>query len=141
MIRVRVYGLKHDPELRTTVKKAITFALQELLPRKRCLYLTVKCANNLLETEGAYGLCYSTTDIHTYYIDLHLVQCAKEFLLTLFHELVHVKQFTLKELVYHGDYELWHGVRYKSKECEYSRPWEKEARRMEALLYKRFMKL
>jgi len=142
MIRIRIYGFKEDPALKAIIKQSVIFAINELLPNKRKLDLIVKRKNKLLEEHNAYGLCYSTDDPHYYFIDLYRDQDNAELLRTLFHEMTHVKQYAKKELVYRTGYSLWKGQRYKdeSDEKEWNRPWEKEARKYEKILYNKFVK-
>jgi hypothetical protein len=141
MIRIRIYGFKDDPALKAIVKKSIDFALKELLPSKRKLELIVKRKANLLEEHSAYGLCYSTDDPHYYYIDLYKDLDNAELLRTLFHELTHVKQYAKKELVYKAKYSLWKGQRFADIANEWNRPWEREARKYEKILYNKFVKI
>jgi len=140
MISVRIYGFKDDPKLKTLMRGATFFALQELMPKKRKLNLIIKRVPNLLEKEHAFGLCYSTYDEYTFYIDLYGGQDLSNLIKTLFHEITHVKQFSKRELVYDQPYDSWKGKKYKSNECEYNRPWEKEARKMEKKLFEKFVK-
>lgn len=140
MIRVRIYGFKNDPALKSTIKRSIDFALRELLPSKRKLNLIVKRKKNLLDEQCAYGLCYSTEDPHYYYIDLYEELDNSELLKTLFHELAHVKQYAKKELVYKTNYNIWKGRKYADIESEWNRPWEREARKLEKQLYAKFVK-
>jgi len=141
MIRIRIYGFKDDPALKSTIKRSIDFALHELLPSKRKLNLIVKRRENLLEEQAAYGLCYSTEDPHYYYIDLYKNLDNSELLKTLFHEMVHVKQYAKKELVYKTNCNIWKGRKYYANiESEWNRPWEREARRVEKQLYEKFVK-
>jgi len=141
MIRIRIYGFKDDPALKAIVKKSIDFALKELLPSKRKLELIVKRKANLLEEHSAYGLCYSTDDPHYYYIDLYKDLDNAELLRTLFHELAHVKQYAKKELVYKAKYSLWKGQQFADIANEWNRPWEREARKYEKILYNKFVKI
>jgi hypothetical protein len=139
MICIRIYGFKDDPDLKAIIKKSILFAINELIPYKRKLNLIVKRKANLLDVHGAYGLCYSTDDPHYYYIDLHKDLSTVDLLQTLFHEMVHVKQYAKGELIYKTDYNIWKGRKYKDLENEWNRPWEREARKYEKLIYKKFI--
>jgi hypothetical protein len=140
MICIRIYGFKDDPTLKAIIKKSILFAIDELLPHKRKLNLIVKRKANLLEEHQAYGLCYSTDDPHYYFIDLYKDQDTSDMLKTVFHEMVHVKQYAKKELVYKTNYNLWKGQKYNDIENEWNRPWEIEARKYEKLIYNKFIK-
>jgi hypothetical protein len=140
MICIRIYGFKDDLNLKTIVKKSILFAIDELLPHKRKLNLIVKRKANLLEEHDAYGLCYSTDDPHYYFIDLYKDLDNAELLRTLFHEMTHVKQYAKKELIYKTTYNLWKGRKYVDLDNDWNRPWEREARKYEKLIYNKFIK-
>jgi hypothetical protein len=140
MICIRIYGFKDDPDLKAIIKKSILFAIDELLPHKRKLNLIVKRKANLLEEHGAFGLCYSTDDPHYYYIDLYKDQDNSDLLKTLFHEMIHVKQYAKKELVYKTNHNIWKGKRYEDSDSDWNRPWEREARKYEKLIYNKFIK-
>lgn len=85
---------------------------------------------------GSYGDC----------IDLNheiVVRVSKQshWLKTLFHELVHVKQYINDELELEQDFAMWKGRLYKSDETEYwDSPWEVEARKKEEKLYRKYRK-
>lgn len=140
MIRVRIYGFKDDPELKALIKKSVNFALSELLPKKRKLVLVVNRKSNLVKKHDAYGLCYSTDDPHYYFVDLYAGLNTYDMLKTLFHEMTHVKQFAKGELVFRDDYNIWKGVKYPDQAKEWNTPWEKDARKHEKILYKKFTK-
>lgn len=67
----------------------------------------------------------------------------KSMIHCLAHEMIHVKQYCLKELVQTENEEmLWNGVFVDENEISYHNlPWEKEAREKTDSLYENFMKM
>jgi hypothetical protein len=51
----------------------------------------------------------------------------KKMLLSLAHELTHVKQYIKKELIEKDGFDFWKGVKYKGDTLYYKAPWEIEA--------------
>jgi hypothetical protein len=139
MIRTVIYGFSKNPELKAELKQCAEFAIKELLPKKRKLTIHIKGDSSLLKKYGAYGLCWESGDPHYFYIDLHSVIEKHELLPTLLHEMVHVKQFCKRELVNRHDSRIWLGKRYEDSDCEWSTPWEKEARKLEKNLYQKYL--
>lgn len=79
--------------------------------------------------------CLGTTTINDYnekylprdfIIEIDQKQTKDEVLVTIAHELVHVKQYLYKEL--NDDQSLWRGKKYEPDKLEYhEQPWEIEA--------------
>lgn len=81
--------------------------------------------------EGKCGYVDYEEDEDTYEIVLNSSLSEQEFIRTLFHELVHVKQMVNEE--YNPEESTWFGVVYT---CDYENlPWEKEAYVLEEEMY------
>lgn len=122
-------GRKHKRELAETV---VAWCINKLLSRYRTLDVTVKLTN-CFNTHGAYGYCLSITD-REFEIEVDKTLSLREFIETLCHEMVHVKQYAKGEMK-----ELSSGqIRWKKKvfgDIAYDKaPWEKEAFRLEKSL-------
>lgn len=66
-----------------------------------------------------------------------------DFIKTILHEFVHIKQFILEEMVekhpkHSGPLTYWKGRNYSGHQYN-DQPWEKEATRLEEILYKQFI--
>ena len=140
MISLRIYGCKKNPCLKRKIKEASLHYVSKLMPNKKRLEVRIRLVRGLLEKNNAYGECYATDDPYTFFIDLEIADRESEILKTLAHEFVHIKQFARKELVFKEDSSVWFGVVYKDSNAYYNLPWEKEARRIEKLLYESFIK-
>ena len=87
--------------------------------------------------EGEFGLCMTDDvmdDIRNFNIEVNKNISLKDFVSTIIHEMVHVKQFAREEMSVYG-------MRWKSKnipeKTDYmDLPWEKEAYRLEEKLVK-----
>lgn len=109
------------------------------------LHILVKFTNRLPRGFKGYAQYAENKDwdVQQVIIRINTKHTPKEQFLTLAHEMVHVKQFSRKELVYHG------GLAYtwKNHHCEdvskiayNKRSWEKEAFDLEEKLYQAYQK-
>ena len=108
------------------------------------IYLDIKLTKGLKKKEKAYGFCHIVDDNlnkpreFMIELDASMKYGFDQILTWLAHEMVHLKQFVRKEL---WDYETGR-VQWKSR--TYGRlnhddqPWEKEAYRLEGILYDEF---
>ena len=99
------------------------------MPRKRNLEIDILQIKNLQTESGDLASCIDTEDLNTFEIQLDKDMSLRKKLLSLAHEMVHVKQFTRKELQ-HSDSinkQLWRGQKYNTKNRYYDLPWEIEA--------------
>lgn len=140
MICLRVYGCKQSPRLKRKIKEAALHYISKLMPNKKKLEVRIRLIDGLVHKKNAYGECYATDDPHTFFIDLEGSDRESIILQTLAHEFVHIKQFSRKELIFKETYSIWHGHAYKDDHAYYSLPWEKEARKIEKILYESFIK-
>ena len=146
MIGVEITGgLKRDREL---AEEIVWFCLEKMLPRHRALNITVLL--NKTYEEGAKGFCYQEDDDRDFVIEVdHRLSRAEgidEFIDTVCHEMIHVKQHAKKELIdrIRGGYrKLWkcRDGKYRNylKTAYEKQPWEVEAYKMQGPLTKAFM--
>jgi hypothetical protein len=137
-----VYGSSDKKDL---IKKAIQFAKKELFPRHQNVKVIVSVIKRLEEKEGIYGDCYDDGDrIYRIRLDSELEKSNEdEFFSTLLHEMVHVKQYCKRELTQpRGKFWItrFKGEDYSVTMAYRSQPWEKEARKLEKVLLKKFKK-
>lgn len=86
--------------------------------------------------DNVYGYA-EPEDIDEYIIEVHSYLTEKDVVRTIFHELIHVKQFLDGKLDEDGM--TWMGIKYKSTSMPYHElPWEEEAHRVEGLMSKEF---
>ena len=122
---VRVTG-GHAKE-REIAEAAIYWCIKKLLPKVRTLDIDVKISNC-----DAYGYCLQTQDHKTFEIEVNTGMRLYDFISTICHEMVHVKQFYRKQLCV--DSRKWKS-KIISKNVDYeNQPWEKEAFKAEGLL-------
>lgn len=133
-------GLKSKKQY---VAKAVEQAGLVLMSKRLCdsLTINIELVKNLVDREGIYGDCiWEDTDIRprefTIRLDKNLE--GKDFLTTLCHEMIHVKQYARNELrqLSRAPVHRWH-KEYISDDTEYfDRPWEIEAHDLEEVLAK-----
>lgn len=133
-------GCKRD---RALAEDVVWFCLERLLPRHRALDITVTLKKTF--EDGAWGLCYGGEDDRDMYIDidhrLYRELGWEDFVDTLCHEMVHVKQSVRGELKEYfrphykrvwmcrdGKYRDYDNIPYERQ------PWEVEAHRMAPVL-------
>ena len=105
------------------------YCVKKLMPRKQNLEVDIIQIKNLQETDGDLASCIDTEDLNTFEIQLDKGMSLRKKLLSLAHEMVHVKQFTRKELEHTTSInrQLWRGKNYNTKNRYYDLPWEIEA--------------
>ena len=117
---------------RALAEKTILWSIKKLgLNRLRSLNIDVKLKNL---TDGEFGFCDIQDDNRNFIIEVNKNVSIKNFVSTIIHEMVHVKQYARNEM--NGD-----DMRWKSKiipkDTDYiDLPWEKEAYRLEAKFIK-----
>lgn len=113
-------GSKYQKEI---TEKIVNLCIKELMPRIRKLDIAVYLKDNL---DGAVGYC-TEMDHREFQIEVDRTQSLKEFVTTITHEMVHVKQYAYLEL---GS-GRWKKCKV-SENTEYmDLPWEKEAFRLQ----------
>ena len=130
MINIYIKGGTKTQQ-RVTDEAARVF-IKQLLPRKRTLNIDITIRNTL--KENAAGYC-THEDRDQFHIELHNRGTLFDYLSFLAHEMVHVKQYSNRELVKY----CWMGVDYF--DVAYSKlPWEKEAWSAQYPMSKKYIK-
>lgn len=83
--------------------------------------------------EGYFGNAYESCE-DEYCVEISDTLNLKDQLITLFHELTHVRQFMLGHLNYDDSKLSWEGEQYGCEE-----PWEYEAYKYEKIIYELFL--
>jgi len=107
-------------------EKTVNEMINALMPRMRTLFITV---NIKKLTDDAVGWCMMEDTNRDFTIDVHNKLTLKDFVTTICHEMVHVKQFARKETCGYGV--KWKGKKIAPKTSYYDLPWEKEAYKMQ----------
>ena len=124
---------KIDSALQAQALMAIQFFCKELGISRLRTTLHVKFHHKLfVDNSHSEGLCESL-DPRTFILDIALYG---NWMSTLAHELVHVKQFAKKELDVALQY--WKGKDHRDTKY-WDQPWEKEARKLQFKLMKAYM--
>ena len=109
-------------------EEVVAFCVQELMPRMRTLDICIEVSD---ETDVC-GYCMAV-DKREFVIEVKDDLSKEEFISTLCHEMVHVKQYARGELDINGK------MSYKTHE-EYMNLWyEKEAYEQEVVLTRKFL--
>ena len=112
---------------RDLTEDAARYIIKQLLPRKRSLFLDIHIHNIL--KEDAVGYCMKV-DRNEFELELHNRGSMYEYISTLAHELVHLKQYCNRELIFKHMKQYWMGVDMTDVPYE-KQPWEKEARKLQ----------
>ena len=138
-----------DVVVKTRIREVTKFILPKLFKSNDRLLnnvcVTVKIDNDLTKKEKALGLCYWTDDRYRprrFMVVMSENQSKREFITTLIHELVHVKQYAVGDLRdYCSGAAKWKKRVYEihpdDPNCLNS-PWEKEAYRVSQELYNKY---
>ena len=128
-------GSKHQREI---VYKVIEWTIKRLkLVRMSSLYIYVV----LKKLRGVDGYCSMEDDTRRMFtIEIHKNLKLRQLIMTLIHEMVHVKQFARNEM---DDFRVNGRYRWKSGSVPrnvtyYNMPWEKEALRLQEKLTDEF---
>lgn len=105
--------------------KVVDFMIEKLMPRVRTLDITVQI-KSIPDKEKAWGLIEIQDSNREFIIEIEKSLSLYNFVTSLIHEMIHVKQYVRKELTDKGYTVFWNG-----KDCSklaYSKqPWEQEA--------------
>lgn len=130
---------------RTLAKSAVYFFLDKMCPRlKNKLYIRVIGDKLLTERENIHADCDFLDTDSRYPREFKIRICTDTqidlFLISLMHELIHVKQFARGELIYKGPVYKWKGKMVDPERVEYwDQPWEIEAHGREKGLVCQFL--
>jgi hypothetical protein len=109
----------------------VYFMLQKLLPRLRNIEIEVKFSKM---DDDAVGYCMMLDNNREYQLEISKDLNIKELVMTICHEMVHVKQYVRNEMK-EGQM-VWKKKPIASDTKYYDLPWEKEAYAMQASLAK-----
>lgn len=131
--------------VRQQVRDFADYSARSLMPKIKNLWIEIDLIPNLLEKEGLYGECYPDDDEtpsrpREFVIRLDSRVSRRRMLITLAHEMVHVKQYARAEL-YHGTRKpqfRWQGQWFKESTDYWDSPWEVEAYGKELGLFVRW---
>lgn len=129
----------NNRSLSNLLRIATNFYIQRLLPFNNSRLLKIEVvAVDRLEADGTF----EKIGTNNYLVELKQDLSVSHMLVTLAHELVHLKQYVTKELksYYVGGtpVDVWRGKRYRNLSYE-SQPWEIEALTKEQDLYQDFI--
>ena len=118
-------GKKKEREL---IEDLAFFCVKKLMPRKKNLEVNISIKRNMIEDEGMFAGVVDTDNTNTFDMELDSSMSLRKKLLSVAHEMVHVKQFTRGELTHTNKLTVkrWYGKDFhdsKYWEC----PWEIEA--------------
>lgn len=125
--------------------RAVEYYCGMLMPKSLASKLIVDLSFKKQLDGGAHGYCsFNGKDGKYYEFDIEVVkgQTVRETLMTLAHEVVHLKQFYTGELKdgYRAASTIWKGKRVDENKVDYwDLPWEVEAYGREKGLYHRFI--
>ena len=126
-------GKKSQREL---AYRVVDFMIKKLMPRVRTLDITVQI-KNIPDKEKAWGLIEIQDSNREFIIEIEKSLSLYNFVTSLIHEMIHVKQYVRKELTDQGYTVLWYGEDC-SKLAYSKQPWEQEAFQLEVELYNRY---
>lgn len=121
------------------LRDATRFYLKLLLPENKLANIDISIfGTNKLPADG----CCEKLRVNRYVIEIKKDLGFEETMITLAHEMVHVKQYVLKELKTNfsrtGIVDVWLGRRYRNLRYT-DQPWEKEATAKEVELYQNYL--
>ena len=120
---------------RNRVESIMIFCIDEMLPKHRTLDIQVHIGN-YEATENVMGQCLHVAG-NEFHVDIDSKQNLYNLILTTCHEMVHVKQYSRKELKEDFPRTLWFNKEYSDGRCY---PWELEAWKMQKILAHKYIK-
>jgi hypothetical protein len=130
---VNVENVKSDWAV-NLIESVVQYAKDQLMPNVRKLYIDVDVIDNFYNEEGIKGEVI-TEDDRYFTIAIEPDQDIKEFITTLLHEMVHVKQYVKKEL----KDSYWKGEYFNGPYTD--APWEIDAYELEQTLLEGFLNI
>jgi hypothetical protein len=126
-----------DKSLIKIIKQAVRFYALDLIPNDyNEIYLDIQSKNI-----KADGTCLHLDDLD-FEIEINNKLSFEHMMITLAHEMVHVKQYAKKELkskyLKGKSIDTWKGVKYKDLKYD-QQPWEQEATLMEQEMFTKFL--
>ena len=128
---------------RALITEAAELMCKKYFSRYKTLSLEFTVSKKLAAKEGCEGLCFAleNTRPRSFEVNIDGNLSISDFIKTIFHELVHVKQYVTSELVdrIRGRAKVtWKGSDH-TKTSYSKQPWEREAYRLQEALYKEFL--
>ena len=120
---------------RERVLDVMTFCVDELLPKYRTLDIYIELGD-FEAKENVMGQCLHVAG-NEFHVDIDSKQNLYNLILTTCHEMVHVKQYSRKELKEDFPRTLWFNKEYSDGRCY---PWELEAWKMQKILAHKYIK-
>lgn len=125
-------GTKTQREL---AYKLVEHCIDEMLPRHRTLWIEVDL-KKIPEVDKVVGYCQDDGD-NQFTIEIDKTQNAYDFMLTIAHEMVHVKQSVRRQLTERNLKHFWYGKEHSDRRNE---PWEIEAWKLQKPLTHSYIK-
>ena len=123
---------------RQLVERVINWCFVKLTPRHKTIHVNVELTKDL----PIDGDCSRGGGRNEFDITLYKKLKDDDFLVTIFHEMVHVMQYAkgyMKDLNHDGSTVYWRGYNYSN--YQYRRqPWERQAYRMQEILLRDWKK-
>lgn len=116
---------------RDLVNDVAYWCINKLMPRMKNLDIEIQI-NNL--KDSAVGYCMMGYDNRNYELEVDKKLDEDEMIVTVCHEMVHVKQYARKELTCVGVQSRWKGEAVGSRVQYHNLPWEKEAFKLQDVL-------
>lgn len=149
-MKLRLINCK-NVEQKEQLKNAFHFTVGKLFRKRKKLAknitITINVNNQLADKEKSWGYCQWEDNNHSprkFLVVLHNNKSQKRLLLTLMHELVHVKQYANGELKdYRSGAIRWKKKKYSSEQetdilSIMSTPWEKQAYKLSEEIYTKY---
>ena len=111
---------------RDIAHKTIAFMIKKLMPRMRTLDINLEICDI---KSDAVGFAMMTDDTRTFELEVDKKIKLNDFVTTLCHEMIHVKQYARKEI--NGVDLCWKGRNVPEGTDYWNLPWEKEAYRLQ----------
>lgn len=143
-MRISIRG-KNNKLTRNEIRYIISFISNILLGKRIDRHIRVVVQNEEMK-KYEWGYCgptdYESKNHRSFKIILNSKASKKCQILTLIHEMVHLKQYARNELKdFNSEICLWLNRQVKISKIEYlDLPWEKEAHSSEKILYSLYMK-
>lgn len=110
---------------REVAHKVVAFMIKKLMPRLKTLEITIEL-KTIPQRDKAWGLVEIQDNNREFIIELEKKLCLYDFVTSLIHEMIHVKQYVRNELKDEGLTVFWKGEDC-SKIAYSKQPWEVEA--------------
>lgn len=124
---------------RDLADRVASFAKNKLFPKTERVILDISLVARLTEKEGCMGDCVADQESRECIIRIDSLLEEIEFVTTILHEMVHVKQYLKGELKDKGHFiTFWKKQKFDRRTEFAEKPWEVEAYMMEEILTEEF---